>query len=294
MFQENIKNELYNLNNLEDSLTFYLNELINYPPLDKELEYEYAKKIKNGDFEIRKIFIERNLRLVVSVAKKFMNRGLELLDLIEEGNIGLMEALEKYDPSKGYRFSTFAFPYIKSRIRKALLEKSKNIKISTYRGEILTKFYKTQIELSQKLNREPTVIEIANDMNINLIEINKLLLLNLDTMSLDSKIINKNGILVELRSVLKDNKDYENMILNKIQKQEFRDIIFANLTKREKIIIKYRFFNDPILTYQEIGDYLGLSRERVRQIEFLILKKLKESKELNEYINENDKIKVIK
>ena len=153
--------------NDDNFITYYLNEISKFPLLTFEEEKELSKKIKNGDVDAKKRFAECNLKLVISVAKKYLGKGMSFFDLIEEGNVGLMMAIERFDTSYNTRFSTYAMIWIKHSIVKALAEKTRNIDIPYYMAQKLKKYRQCFIDLERKLNHEPSVLEIANELNIS-------------------------------------------------------------------------------------------------------------------------------
>ena len=264
-----------------NSINAYLNELNKYPLLTEKEEYILASKIKNGDKEAEKIFIERNLRLVVNIAKHYVNHGLDFLDLIQEGNIGLMIAVKKFDPDKGYKFSTYATYWIKQKLGKSLSELSKNIKVPHNIVEKMQKYDRIELKLSQQLGREASVEEIAKEMGLSLKCAMELKNYRLNTISYDQEVSLESGTKTELKNVMSSlDNNFEEIVIDEITNESLVQEIFkVNLTDNEKTVLYYRYGfhgGDP-LTYEAIGNKLNVTRERIRQIEKSALKKIKES-----------------
>ena len=259
-----------------EELKIYLNEINQIPLLSAEDEKELAIKAAQGDSAAKEKLINSNLKLVVSIAKKFQGNGISFLDLIQEGNIGLIAAIDKFDNSLGYRFSTYAYYWIKTTISRAVNQQNRSIRIPVYMVEKLSKYKKIEQELSQKYNREPTENEIAGKMDISVKEIRELKEYLSDTVSLDAPIGEDKedsfGSFVEDSSNGNPADNYEKEDMSKILLK-----VLDTLPEREAGILKMRFgigYSSP-LTLEEVGKRYSLTRERVRQIESSALKKMR-------------------
>lgn len=259
-----------------EELKIYLNEINQIPLLSAEDEKELAIKAAQGDSAAKEKLINSNLKLVVSIAKKFQGNGISFLDLIQEGNIGLIAAIDKFDTSLGYRFSTYAYYWIKTTISRAVNQQNRSIRIPVYMVEKLSKYKKIEQELSQKYNREPTENEIAEKMDISVKEIRELKEYLSDTVSLDAPIGEDKedsfGSFVEDSSNGNPADNYEKEDMSKILLK-----VLDTLPEREAGILKMRFgigYSSP-LTLEEVGKRYSLTRERVRQIESSALKKMR-------------------
>ena len=259
-----------------EELKIYLNEINQIPLLSAEEEKELTTKAAQGDSAAKEKLINSNLKLVVSIAKKFQDNGISFLDLIQEGNIGLMTAIDKFDNSLGYRFSTYAYYWIKTTISRAVNQQNRSIRIPVYMVEKLSKYKKIEQELSQKYNREPTENEIAEKMDISAKEVRELKEYLSDTVSLDAPIGDDKedsfGSFVEDNSNGNPADNYEREDMNKILLK-----VLDTLPEREAGILKMRFgigYSSP-LTLEEVGKRYSLTRERVRQIEASALKKMR-------------------
>ncbi len=292
---ENISLENYDLtkDKTTDSYKMYLREIEKRPLLSPEQERQLAIKIAEGDSNAREIFIESNLKLVVSIAQKYINRGLSLLDLIQEGSIGLMIAVDKYDANKGYKFSTYATYWIKQSIIKAIETKGRNIRIPVHLYGKVRLYKKTITKMEDKLGRSATVSEIANEMGLSISEVSKLQELQWDTLSINATIGDEDTELENFISSSEktpEDKTIDETLLSQI------NLIFekCNLESREKdiLMLRYGFNNREPMTLEEIGKKYNLTRERVRQIEAKAIMKIRRSKyvkELAVYTNYPDK-----
>lgn len=259
-----------------EELKIYLNEINQIPLLSAEEEKELTIKAAQGDSAAKEKLINSNLKLVVSIAKKFQGNGISFLDLIQEGNIGLIAAIDKFDTSLGYRFSTYAYYWIKTTISRAVNQQNRSIRIPVYMVEKLSKYKKIEQELSQKYNREPTENEIAEKMDISVKEIRELKEYLYDAVSLDAPIGEDKedsfGSFVEDSSNGNPADNYEKEDMSKILLK-----VLDTLPEREAGILKMRFgigYSSP-LTLEEVGKRYSLTRERVRQIESSALKKMR-------------------
>lgn len=267
-----------------NTLRVYLQEMGEYPLLTAVEEKELARKFRNeGDLEARDMLINCNLRLVVSIAKKYNNNHLELMDLICEGNMGLMQAVEKFDPELGYRFTTCATPWIKQAITKSIIDKGKSIRIPAHIYQLLSKYRKAIEELTKDGKGQPTPEQIAIYMGISTEKIRELEEWRHDTVSLSTPLGDDSEDTLE--DLQADHFSETPMkYVERKAKEEMIQALIATLKPRTQTIIKMRFGlgndNDPEEfkkehTLEEIGAYLGITRERVRQIEKQTLAELK-------------------
>ena len=275
-----------------DSIRKYLNEISEYPILTKEEEKELFKKIKNGDEDAKNELIKRNLKLVVSIAKNYTNRGVFLLDLIQEGNIGLIKAIDRFDIDKDFKFSTYAIWWIRNSMTRAVAELSRTIRIPTHMVETINKLSRCQKQLTLELNREPTDEELAKYLNISVKEVFKIKNISMDTLSLNTPITNYEEEDTELQEFVKDDREnIEDKIINdNLSNQLAIAIKIAGLTAREIEVLEYRFGlnNKEKMTLDELGKIFGVTRERIRQIEAIALQKLRKPrviKTLESYSN---------
>ena len=262
------------LNRNFNLISLYLNDIKKYELLTKEEEYELLRKIREDkDEDARHLLILSNLRLVISVAKKSMGNGLLLIDLISEGNIGLIKAINKFDYEKGHRFSTYAVWWIKQSIKKAVINKGRDIRIPSYMYEQLSKVNRTIMEYISEFGETPTTKYIADKTELK--ESKVVLLLNefQDILSLNETI----GDNIFLEDVIGASDNIEEKIIKEDQLAEMRDLLDNILSDREKEILELRYglYDNKIHTLKEIGDMLSITRERVRQIEKKAITKLK-------------------
>ena len=262
------------LNSNFNLISLYLNDIQKYELLTKEEEYELLRKIREDkDEDARHLLILSNLRLVISVAKKSMGNGLLLIDLISEGNIGLIKAINKFDYEKGHRFSTYAVWWIKQSIKKAVINKGRDIRIPSYKYEQLSKVNRTIMEYISEFGETPTTKYIADKTELK--ESKVVLLLNefQDILSLNETI----GDNIFLEDVIGASDNIEEKIIKEDQLAEMRDLLDNILSDREKEILELRYglYDNKIHTLKEIGDMLSITRERVRQIEKKAITKLK-------------------
>jgi RNA polymerase primary sigma factor len=273
----------------DDSVRLYLREIGKIPLLNAEEELALAQRVKAGDKIAKDKMAEANMRLVVSIAKRYVGRGLDLLDLIQEGNTGLLRAVEKFDPDKGFKFSTYATWWIRQAITRAIADQARTIRIPVHMVETINKLLRTQRRLTQDLNREPTNDEIAKEMEIEVDKVEHIMKIKQDISSLDASIRDD-----EEDSVLSDFIEDEDTIspeesaTNQLLKEQVKDVLSA-LTEREQKIIKLRFGleDGKQHTLEEVGQEFSVTRERIRQIEAKALAKLrkhKDAKKLHDYI----------
>lgn len=273
----------------DDSVRLYLREIGKIPLLSAEEELTLAKRVVAGDKDAKDKMAEANMRLVVSIAKRYVGRGLDLLDLIQEGNTGLLRAVEKFDPHKGFKFSTYATWWIRQAITRAIADQARTIRIPVHMVETINKLLRTQRRLTQELNREPTNDEIAAAMEIEVDKVEHIMKIKQDISSLDASIRDD-----EEESVLADFIEDEDTIspeesaTNQLLKEQVKDMLAA-LTEREQKIIKLRFGleDGKQHTLEEVGQEFSVTRERIRQIEAKALAKLrkhKDARKLHDYI----------
>lgn len=264
------------------SVKMYLREIGKYNLLSREEEIKLAEAALKGDKDAKEALVNHNLRLVVSVAKRYMGRGLTLLDLIQEGNVGLIKAVDKYDVSKGFKFSTYATYWIKQAISRAVMDQARNIRIPVHIIEMMSNIKKTEREFQQKNGREPKKEEVAAILNIDLNKIKEIYAWMKDTTSLDIVVGDDEDVTVG--SFIEDESVPNEFVT---VEEDDRNVAIRNildtLNEREKIIITHRFGIglDRAETLDEIGKKLKLSRERVRQIEEGALRKLRNPRRAN-------------
>ena len=260
----------------EDPVRMYLKEIGNVPLLTSEQEVDLARRVEEGDPEAKKALTEANLRLVVSIAKKYVGRGMPFLDLIQEGNMGLMKAVDKFDYTKGYKFSTYATWWIRQAITRGIADTAKTIRVPVHMVETINKTLRTSRMLLQELGREPTNDEIAKKMNMPVSKIDEILKTSKDPVSLDTPIGEEEdsqlGDFIEDESLLSPVDSASFSML----KEELNEAM-ESLTERERNVIKLRFGLDDgkTRTLEEVGREFNVTRERIRQIEAKALRKLR-------------------
>lgn len=272
---------------LTDNITNYFRE-IDLPLLTKEEEYCLAIKIKEGNIEAKNIFIERNLKLVVSIAKKYRGRGMEFSDLIQEGNIGLIKAIENFDCEKGYKFSTYARWWINAAIREAINSKNRLIRIPFGKNSEIGKYVKAKQKLEEELMREPTLEEISKELNTSLQKVRELHDIQSDIMSLNYQLNDEESNSNELEDLIPSSNILEEEIINNSLTNEVIELLDkCNLTDREKDILikRYGFFNKDPMTFQEISNIYRLSHQRIQQLEIRAINKIRKSKYITSFSN---------
>lgn len=273
----------------DDSVRLYLREIGKIPLLSAEEELELAQKVVAGDKRAKDKMAEANMRLVVSIAKRYVGRGLDLLDLIQEGNTGLLRAVEKFDPDKGFKFSTYATWWIRQAITRAIADQARTIRIPVHMVETINKLLRTQRRLTQELNREPTNEEIAKEMEIDVDKVEHIMKIKQDISSLDASIRDD-----EEESVLADFIEDEDTVTpeesatGQLLKEQVKNML-SGLSEREQKIVKLRFGleDGKQHTLEEVGQEFAVTRERIRQIEAKALAKLrkhKDARKLHDYI----------
>ena len=279
----------------DDSVKLYLREIGKIPLLSQEEEFELAQKIINGNEKEKKRakdkMAESNMRLVVSIAKRYSGRGLDFLDLIQEGNTGLLRAVEKFDPDKGFKFSTYATWWIRQAITRAIADQARTIRIPVHMVETINKVLRTQRRLTQELNREPTTEEIGKAMDMDADKSEYVMKIKQDIASLDASVGRDGedddsslGDFIEDE----DRVSPEDSAATQLLKEQIAEIL-STLTDREQKIIKMRFGigGGKSHTLEEVGAEFSVTRERIRQIEAKALAKLrknKDTKKLKEYL----------
>ena len=277
---------------LEDPVRMYLKEIGKIPLLGMEDEVELAKKMELGDPEARKRLAESNLRLVVSIAKRYVGRGMQFLDLIQEGNLGLIKAVEKFDYTKGYKFSTYATWWIRQAITRAIADQARTIRIPVHMVETINKLTRVQRQLVQDLGREPTAEEIAEKMeNITPDKVREIQKIALEPVSLETPIGEEDdshlGDFIEDKDAMSPDQYANNQLL----KDEINNVL-QGLTEREEKVLRLRFglYDGRTRTLEEVGKEFNVTRERIRQIEAKALRKLKHptrSKRLRDFVDKN-------
>lgn len=260
-----------------DSIRMYLCEIGKVNLLKAKEEADLARRIKRGDQKAKQQLAEANLRLVVSIAKKYIGRGLSFLDLIQEGNIGLFRAVEKFDPDRGFKFSTYATWWIRQAITRAIADQARTIRIPVHMVETINKLTHVQRRLVQELNREPLVEEIAAEMDMDVKKVRHILKISQDIVSLEAPVgaeeDSKLGDFIEDDEALSPSE-----VTNRQLIKENIHVMLQYLSAREKKIIEMRFglLDGVGHTLEEVGQEFGVTRERIRQIEAKVLQKLKE------------------
>ena len=291
--EEDLLNGTYTDDITDDSVRMYLREIGKIQLLSIEEENELAKKAMEGNQRAKDKMAEANMRLVVSIAKRYSGRGLELLDLIQEGNTGLLRAVDKFDPSKGFKFSTYATWWIRQAITRAIADQARTIRIPVHMVETINKLMRTQRRLTQELNREPTNKELAKEMDMDVEKIEYIQKIKQDITSLDAG-VGRDGEEGE-ESTLgdfiedEDTASPEESATVQLLKEQVREIL-STLSDRERKILEMRFGLNGTKSYtlEEVGLEFAVTRERIRQIEakaLMKLKKHKDSKKLHEYLD---------
>ena len=291
--EEDLLSGTYTDDITDDSVRMYLREIGKIPLLSLEKETELAEKAMQGDRRAKDKMAEANMRLVVSIAKRYSGRGLELLDLIQEGNTGLLRAVDKFDPSKGFKFSTYATWWIRQAITRAIADQARTIRIPVHMVETINKLMRTSRRLTQELNREPTNQELAKEMDMDVEKIEYIQKIKQDITSLDAG-IGRDGEEGE-ESTLgdfiedEDTASPEESATVQLLKEQVREIL-STLSDRERKILEMRFGLNGTKshTLEEVGLEFAVTRERIRQIEakaLMKLKKHKDSKKLHEYLD---------
>ncbi|HEY8393344.1 MAG TPA: RNA polymerase sigma factor RpoD [Thermaerobacter sp.] len=273
---------------LDDPVRMYLKEIGRIPLLTPEQEVELAKRIEQGDEDAKRKLIQANLRLVVSIAKRYVGRGMLFLDLIQEGNLGLIKAAEKFDYRKGYKFSTYATWWIRQAITRAIADQARTIRIPVHMVETINKLIRVQRQLVQELGREPTPEEIAKEMGIEPEKVREIMKIAQEPVSLETPIGEEEdshlGDFIEDEDALAPAEAASQLLL----REQLEDVLHT-LTDREQKVLRLRFGLDDgrQRTLEEVGQVFGVTRERIRQIEAKALRKLRHpsrSKKLKDFL----------
>ena len=274
---------------LDDPVRMYLKEIGKIPLLTPEQELDIAKRMAEGDESARQVMTEANLRLVVSIAKRYVGRGMQLLDLIQEGNLGLLKAVEKFDYTKGYKFSTYATWWIRQSITRAIADQARTIRIPVHMVETINRVIRTAHSMVQSLGREPTAEEIAAEMHMELPKVEEILKIAQEPVSLETPIGEEEDS--HLGDFIQDEEasqpaEAASYTLLREQLEE----VLTTLTPREEQVLRMRFglTDGKAHTLEEVGKEFDVTRERIRQIESKALRKLRHpsrSKKLRDFLS---------
>ncbi len=272
---EAISNESKDMS-VNDNVRMYLKDIGKISLLSLEEEQELSHRIANGDEEAKKILAESNLRLVVSIAKRYVGRGLLFLDLIQEGNIGLMKAVDKFDFEKGFKFSTYATWWVRQAITRALADQARTIRVPVHMVETINKMARIERQMALDLNREPTNEELAKKMGLTLDKVVEIRKIGQDPVSLETPIGEEDDSHLGDFLADKDTMSPEEAATYESLKEELKKVL-ETLTKREEEVLELRFglYDGTCHTLEEVGKKFGVTRERIRQIEAKALRKLR-------------------
>ena len=275
---------------INDPVRMYLKEIGRINLLTSDEEFEYAKRAAEGDEEAKRMLAESNLRLVVSIAKRYVGRGMLFLDLIQEVNIGLMKAVDKFDATKGYKFSTYATWWIRQAITRAIADQARTIRVPVHMVETINKLARVQRQLTQELNREPTDEEIAKKLGVSIDKVREVYKISQDPVSLETPIGEEDDS--HLGDFIKDERTMgpEEYATVEMLKEELNGVL-STLTEREEKVLRLRFGLDDgqCRTLEEVGQIFGVTRERIRQIEAKALRKLRHpsrSRKLKDFLTD--------
>lgn len=276
----------YNDNYKDECISTYLKEIGEIPLLTPEEEHLLAKEVVNGNSNAKEKFIKSNLRLVVNIARGYIGRGIDYFDLIQEGNLGLIEAISRFDPDRGFRFSTYATPWINKTIRDAICANSRSVKLPISLERNISKYRRVSLKIQNETCREPTIEEIAEGMGISKEKVMEIELANREVISLNSTIDETDDLVLETAIVCSD-RTMEDILIDKKSTEIVLDLFDKiGLSDREKMVLILRngFDSEP-MTLEAISHSLGISRERIRQLEARALRKLKKSQFFGELVD---------
>ena len=273
---------------MDDPVRMYLKEIGKIPLLNAEEELEIAERMSKGDMEARRILTEANLRLVVSIAKRYVGRGMQLLDLVQEGNLGLLKAVEKFDLTKGFKFSTYATWWIRQAITRAIADQARTIRIPVHMVETINRVIRTSHSMVQRLGREPTVTEIADEMKLDPSKVEEILKIAQEPVSLETPIGEEEDS--HLGDFIQDEEASQpaEAASYTLLREQLEDVL-RSLTPREEQVLRMRFglLDGKAHTLEEVGKEFDVTRERIRQIESKALRKLRHpsrSKKLRDFL----------
>lgn len=284
-----VENERESRSSIGNSVELYLKQIGQNRLLNREEEVKLAKRIEQGDQSAKQELADSNLRLVVSIAKKYIGRGLSFMDLIQEGNIGLMRGVDKFDYTKGFKFSTYATWWIRQAILRAIDDQARTIRVPVHMVENINKLNRIRRQLTESLERKPTIDELASEMNMSKDKIKDIISSSENTISLNTSVAEDNN--AELGDFVEDksNVDPSEETIDKDLKDQI-DNVLDGLTDREENVLRLRFGlnGQTPMTLEAISKVLGITRERVRQIQNRAIQKLSrfpETKNLKEFLN---------
>ncbi len=290
--EEDLVKEQYFDDSTDDSVRMYLREIGKIPLLTSEEEFALAQRVLKGEKKAKDKMAEANMRLVVSIAKRYSGRGLDFLDLIQEGNTGLLRAVEKFDPDRGFKFSTYATWWIRQAITRAIADQARTIRIPVHMVETINKLLRTQRRMTQELNREPTIEELGAELEMTPEKVEYVMKIKQDITSLDAG-VGRDGD--DEDSTLSDFVEDEDSVTpedsaaTQLLKEQVKSVL-SSLSDREQKILRMRFGLDTGKTHtlEEVGQEFSVTRERIRQIEakaLIKLRKHKDAKKLHEYLS---------
>ena len=268
-----------------NAINLYLQEIEKIPLLTVEEEKDLAKRIKEGDKDAKAKFIEANLKIVVSISRKYLNRGLDFLDLIQEGNLGLIKAVEKFDYTKGFRFSTYATWWIKNSIIRAIADGGKTIRIPVHMKDSINDFNKIEQQLSLLLGREPSNEEIANTMNVSIKKLEKIKIAMQSTISLDEP-VNEEGDITMLDLYSDSTANESENFDSSLEKQELKKFVneaLEELPLDERIVINERYYKNK--TIEECSHLLNVSHDKIKYIQGKAIEKLRNDRKFRKNVS---------